>query len=82
MKAGIYARVSTNGHGQTVEPQLREYVGRRGWQVAREYVDDKYEATIPSPSSRVSTQRNGTCRPTSVAMSDCVILFGLTLLCE
>ena len=42
MKATLYARVSTNGHGQTVEPQLlelREYCGRRGWDVVSEYVD-------------------------------------------
>ncbi len=42
MNAALYARVSTNGHGQTVEPQLlelREYCQRRGWQVAGEFVD-------------------------------------------
>ena len=42
MKAAIYARVSTNGHGQDVTMQTRElieYVGRRGWQLAGEYVD-------------------------------------------
>jgi DNA invertase Pin-like site-specific DNA recombinase len=42
MKAALYARVSTNGHGQTVEPQLlelREYCARRGWQIAGEFVD-------------------------------------------
>lgn len=42
MRAAIYARVSTTGHGQ--DPQLqtreiREYCERRGWQVAGEYVD-------------------------------------------
>jgi DNA invertase Pin-like site-specific DNA recombinase len=42
MKAAIYARVSTNGHGQDVTMQTRElieYVERRGWQLAGEYVD-------------------------------------------
>ncbi len=42
MRAAIYARVSTNGHGQTVEPQLlelREYCQRRGWKISSEYVD-------------------------------------------
>lgn len=42
MRAALYARVSTNGHGQTVEPQLlelREYCERRGWQIAGEFVD-------------------------------------------
>jgi DNA invertase Pin-like site-specific DNA recombinase len=42
VKAALYARVSTNGHGQTVEPQLlelREYCQRRAWDVAGEYVD-------------------------------------------
>jgi DNA invertase Pin-like site-specific DNA recombinase len=42
MRAAIYARVSTTGHGQ--DPQLqtreiREYCERQGWQVAGEYVD-------------------------------------------
>jgi DNA invertase Pin-like site-specific DNA recombinase len=38
----IYARVSTNGHGQNVEMQLRElreYCERRGLEIAGEYVD-------------------------------------------
>ena len=41
MKAAIYARVSTNGNGQSPEMQLRElreYAARRGWEVG-EYVD-------------------------------------------
>ncbi len=43
MNAALYARVSTNGHGQTVEPQLlelREYCERRGWQIVGEYLDE------------------------------------------
>jgi DNA invertase Pin-like site-specific DNA recombinase len=42
MKVAIYARVSTNGNGQSPEMQtceLREYIERRGWQLAGEYVD-------------------------------------------
>jgi len=42
IKAAIYARVSTAGHGQSPELQvreIREYCGRRGWQVCGEYVD-------------------------------------------
>lgn len=42
MRAALYARVSTNGHGQDPEMQLRElreYCQRRGWAVAGEYVD-------------------------------------------
>jgi len=42
MRAAIYARVSTNGHGQDPEMQLRElreHCQRRGWTVASEYVD-------------------------------------------
>ncbi len=42
MKAAIYARVSTANNGQSPEMQLRElreYVERRGWTVAGEYVD-------------------------------------------
>ena len=41
MKVALYARVSTN-NGQHPEMQLgelRQYAGRRGWQVAGEYVD-------------------------------------------
>jgi DNA invertase Pin-like site-specific DNA recombinase len=42
MKAALYARVSTVGHGQDPEMQLRElreYVARRGWDLAAEFVD-------------------------------------------
>src|SRR6202050_3792345 len=42
MIAAIYARVSTTGHGQSPEMQvreLREYCERRGWQIAGEFVD-------------------------------------------
>src|SRR6266403_1877686 len=42
MKVAIYARVSTIGNGQSPEMQLRElreYVERRGWTLAGEYVD-------------------------------------------
>jgi DNA invertase Pin-like site-specific DNA recombinase len=42
MKVAIYARVSTANNGQDPTMQtreLREYIERRGWQVAGEYVD-------------------------------------------
>jgi len=42
MRAAIYARVSTIGHGQSPEMQLselREQCVRRGWQIVGEYVD-------------------------------------------
>ena len=42
MKTAIYARVSTTGNGQSPEMQLRElrdYCGRRSWEIAGEYVD-------------------------------------------
>ncbi|MFZ1974601.1 MAG: recombinase family protein [Candidatus Acidiferrales bacterium] len=42
MRAALYARVSTNGHGQDPEVQLREmreYCQRRGWDIAGEFVD-------------------------------------------
>ena len=42
MRVAIYARVSTNGNGQSPEMQLRdfaEYAERRGWTVADRYVD-------------------------------------------
>lgn len=42
MRAAIYARVSTSNNGQSPEMQtreLREYIERRGWQLAGEYID-------------------------------------------
>jgi DNA invertase Pin-like site-specific DNA recombinase len=42
MRAVIYARVSTNGKGQSPEMQtreMREFIPRRGWIIADEYVD-------------------------------------------
>ena len=39
----IYARVSTNNGGQSAEMQIRElrsYCKRRGWRIAREYIDE------------------------------------------
>jgi DNA invertase Pin-like site-specific DNA recombinase len=41
-RAALYARISTTGHGQDPEVQLRElreYCLRRGWPVVGEYVD-------------------------------------------
>jgi DNA invertase Pin-like site-specific DNA recombinase len=41
-RVAIYARVSTVGHGQDPEVQLRElrdYIARRGWKLDGEYVD-------------------------------------------
>jgi DNA invertase Pin-like site-specific DNA recombinase len=41
-RVAIYARVSTTNHGQDVTTQtreLKEYIARRGWQLAGEYVD-------------------------------------------
>jgi DNA invertase Pin-like site-specific DNA recombinase len=42
MRVAVYARVSSNGNGQSPEMQLRElreYIERRGWKLAGEYVD-------------------------------------------
>jgi len=42
MRAALYARVSTTGHGQDPEMQLRElreYCKRRGWETAGEFID-------------------------------------------
>jgi DNA invertase Pin-like site-specific DNA recombinase len=41
-RVALYARVSTNNHGQNPEVQLgelRTYASRRGWSVVDEYVD-------------------------------------------
>jgi len=51
MRTAIYARVSTIGHGQTPDMQLRElreYCARRGWQIAGEYVDAGVSGTKDS----------------------------------
>lgn len=42
MRVGVYARVSTmNGqHADMQIAELREYVGRRGWQIVGEFVDE------------------------------------------
>jgi DNA invertase Pin-like site-specific DNA recombinase len=42
VRVALYARVSTLGSGQSPEMQtreLKEFVGRRGWQIADEYID-------------------------------------------
>jgi DNA invertase Pin-like site-specific DNA recombinase len=42
VQAGLYARVSTSRKGQDPKMQiteLRQYCARRGWEVAREYID-------------------------------------------
>jgi DNA invertase Pin-like site-specific DNA recombinase len=42
MRVALYARVSTNNHGQDVTVQtreLKEFVERRGWQLMGVYVD-------------------------------------------
>jgi DNA invertase Pin-like site-specific DNA recombinase len=42
IRVALYARVSTNGHGQDPELQLRElrdYATHRGWSVFEEYID-------------------------------------------
>jgi DNA invertase Pin-like site-specific DNA recombinase len=42
MRVALYARVSTVNNGQSPEMQLRElreYCGRRGWEISSEYVD-------------------------------------------
>jgi DNA invertase Pin-like site-specific DNA recombinase len=51
MRAAIYARVSTIGHGQSPELQLREvreYCSRRSWEIAGEYVDAGISGTKDS----------------------------------
>ena len=43
MRVALYGRVSTLDKGQDVNMQmreLREYVGRRGWEIAGEYSDE------------------------------------------
>lgn len=43
IRAALYGRVSTTGHGQNVDMQLdelRQVAGQRSWTVHREYVDE------------------------------------------
>ena len=50
-RVALYARVSTNGHGQDPEMQLRdlrEYAARRGWTVVEEYIDHGVSGTKAS----------------------------------
>jgi DNA invertase Pin-like site-specific DNA recombinase len=50
-RAAIYARVSTIGHGQSPEMQLRElqeHCVRRGWQIAGRYIDAGVSGTKDS----------------------------------
>jgi DNA invertase Pin-like site-specific DNA recombinase len=40
MRAGVYARVRTNGQNPEMQlEELRAYCQRRGWEIAGEYVD-------------------------------------------
>jgi len=51
VRAAIYARVSTSNHGQDVGMQtreLREYIERRGWELAGEYVDSGVSGKVDS----------------------------------
>jgi len=44
MRAAIYARVSTHDQNCSLQLQeLREYVQRRGWEIAGEFVDSRCE---------------------------------------
>lgn len=48
MRAALYARVSTNGHGQDPTLQTREledYCRARGWEIAGTYVDNGVSGT-------------------------------------
>lgn len=48
LRVAIYARVSTNNHGQDVTMQtreLREYCERRGWEILEEYIDNGISGT-------------------------------------
>jgi DNA invertase Pin-like site-specific DNA recombinase len=56
-RVALYARVSTSNGQQDPEMQLRElreYAGRRGWQVAEEYID---EGVSGSKDSRPALNR-------------------------
>lgn len=49
MKCAIYARVSTDDQSCDMQlRELREYCGRRGWEIAGEYVDTGWSGTKAS----------------------------------
>jgi predicted site-specific integrase-resolvase len=49
MKAAIYARVSTSDQNCEMQlRELREYLGRRGWEAAGEYVDTGWSGSKAS----------------------------------
>jgi DNA invertase Pin-like site-specific DNA recombinase len=51
VRVALYARVSTLNHTQDSELQihdLREYVSRRGWEIAAEYVDRGFSGSKDS----------------------------------
>jgi DNA invertase Pin-like site-specific DNA recombinase len=51
MRAALYARVSTIGHGQTTDLQtdeLREFCRRRDWSIAAEYTDSGFSGAKES----------------------------------
>src|SRR4051794_15678707 len=70
LRAGLYARVSTEDRGQDPETQLRplrEYAERRGFSVVGEFVDHASGTTETRPrvpaAPRGGAQARARCRP-------------------
>jgi DNA invertase Pin-like site-specific DNA recombinase len=65
VKVALYARVSTSNGQQDPEMQLRElreYAGRRGWQIVREYVDHGVSGSKASRPSLNHLMTDAHCR--------------------
>jgi DNA invertase Pin-like site-specific DNA recombinase len=49
LKAAIYARVSTQDQNCEMQVrELREYAGRRGWQIVGDYIDTEWSGAKAS----------------------------------
>lgn len=65
MRAAIYARVSSVGNGQSVEPQLadlRQLAERRGFQIVQEYCDEGWSGAKddrPALNTMLADARRG-----------------------
>ena len=74
LRAGLYARVSTEDKGQDPETQLRplrEYAERRGFLVAGEFVDKASGTTEQRPQCGSGRAGSATPTPTRSAAGRC-----------
>ena len=81
MRAAIYARVSTTDQNCEVQlAELREYVSRRGWELAGEYVDTGWSGTKVSRPELNRLMGDATQRKLDVILCWKLDRFGRSLL--